>query len=102
MNESFELIYNDLNIDAYAETTESEMLDVIADRVEYFLKYDKDLLVSYLYRLDIEEKNIDQAITESMDDPLHIVLAKLILTRQKQRLESKSKYKVKPIEGWEY
>ncbi|MBK9735134.1 MAG: hypothetical protein IPO92_09285 [Saprospiraceae bacterium] len=102
MNESFELIYNDLSMESHTGATEAEMLDVIADRVEYFLKYDKDLLVSYLYRLDIEEKNIDHAIAESMDDPLHIVLAKLILIRQKQRLETKSKYKVEPIEGWEY
>lgn len=33
-------------------------------------------------------------------DPLHIVLAKLIFNRQKQRQETKLKYKVEPIEGW--
>ena len=55
MNESFELIYRELSISSNEQTTEDEMLEIIADRVEHFLKYDKDLLVSYLYRLDIEE-----------------------------------------------
>lgn len=64
MNESFELIYRELSISSNEQTTEDEMLEIIADRVEHFLKYDKDLLVSYLYRLDIEEDTIEKALNE--------------------------------------
>ena len=39
---------------------------------------------------------------EIITDPAHIGLAKLILDRQKQRIATKQKYKVDPIEGWEY
>lgn len=102
MNDSFELIYKELSISSHDQTTDTEMLEIIADRVEHFLKYDKDLLVSYLYRLDIEENTIDSALNEASEDPLHIVLAKLIFNRQKQRQETKLKYKVEPIEGWEF
>jgi len=102
MNESFELIYKELSISSNEQTTEDQMLEIIADRVEHFLKYDKDLLVSYLYRLDIEEDTIEKALNEVSEDPLHIVLTKLIFNRQKQRQETKLKYKVEPIEGWEF
>lgn len=36
------------------------------------------------------------------DDPANVALAKLILERQKQRITTKQKYKVDPIDGWEF
>lgn len=102
MNNSFDLIYNDLQLDFQSDLSEDQLLDIIADRVAWFLENDKDLLLSYLYRLDIEEKLIDKALSLQEIDPAHIAIAKLILLRQKQRVDSKKKYKVDPIEGWEY
>ncbi|MBK8346816.1 MAG: hypothetical protein IPL08_04055 [Saprospiraceae bacterium] len=103
MNDSFQLIYNDLNIDHVPNNVgDAQILDIIADRVEWFLANDKDLLLSYLYRLDVEEKKIDIALTPLGDDAPHIALAKLIMERQKQRILSKQKYSVEPIEGWEF
>lgn len=102
MNESFEVIYKDLNIENQQTISDAELMDIIADRVHWFLDNDKDLLLSYLYRLDIEEEKIDKALSPSDVDPAHIAIAKLIFQRQKQRMETKLKYKVDPIEGWEY
>jgi hypothetical protein len=102
VNESFELIYNDLNIENQESMSDDDMLILIADRVIWFLENDKDLLLSYLYRLDIEEEKIDKALSPNDIDPAHIAIGKLILQRQKQRIETKQRYKVEPIEGWEY
>lgn len=102
MNDSFDLIYNDLNLESQNSLSDEDLLSIIADRVSWFLENDKDLLLSYLYRLDIEEDKIDKALSPSDIDPAHIAIGKLILHRQKQRVQSKLKYKVDPIEGWEY
>jgi hypothetical protein len=102
VSDSFELIYHDLNIENNRELSEDQWLEIITDRVSWLLENDKDLLLSYLYRLDIEEQKIDKALTPFEEDPAHIGLAKLILDRQKQRIATKQKYKVDPIEGWEY
>ena len=103
MNNSFDLIYNDLNVDVQSEDlSEEQLLDIIGDRVAWFLEHDKDLLLSYLYRLDIEERHIEHALSLREIDPAHIAIAKLIFKRQKQRMEFKKNYKVEPIEGWEF
>ncbi|MBK8626744.1 MAG: hypothetical protein IPN86_14620 [Saprospiraceae bacterium] len=102
MNESFELIYNDLNIEYKDAISDDEMLTLISDRVAWFLENDKDLLLSYLYRLDIDEERIDKALSPIDIDPAPIAIGKLILHRQKQRIETKQRYKVDPIEGWEF
>jgi hypothetical protein len=80
---------------------ENDLLLLITDRVQWFLDHDKDLLLSYLYRLDVAEHHIDRALTPGNPDPAALALAKLILQRQKERMHSKQKYKISPIEGWD-
>lgn len=77
------------------------MIKHIADRVEKMLKGDPDLLMSYLYRLDVTQKSIKAAM-ETSPMPVHVTFANLIWDRQKQRLETRKKYKQDPIEGWEF
>lgn len=94
-------IFSDLEINTSAEHDESEIIEIIASRVEQMLKGDPDLLMSYLYRLDVEEIKINAAL-ESSPTPVHITFAHLIWERQKQRIETKKKYKQSPIKGWEF
>lgn len=77
------------------------MIKHIADRVERLLSADPDLLMSYLYRLDVEQKSIKEALEVSIF-PVHVTFANLIWKRQKQRIATKKKYKQKPIKGWEF
>ena len=65
MNTSFELMYDNLHIAENTQATEQEVLEMISDKVAYYLKYDKDLLVSYLYRLDIAEVTIENALQQA-------------------------------------
>jgi len=93
-------IANDLEMQIDENLTDDEMILHIADRVENLLKADPDLMLSYLYRLDVEEKIIAKALETSIM-PVHVTFANLIWERQKQRLETKKKYKQDPIKGWE-
>ena len=102
MSESFELINNALQLENNNNISDAEWIEMIGDRVLWFLDNDKDLLMSYLYRLDIDEDKINVALTPTTNEPAHITLANVILTRQKQRLATKTKYKVVQIDGWEY
>jgi len=90
-----------MDIDLPLELTDEEMIKQIAYRVEGMLKGDPDLLMSYLYRLDVTQKSITQAMETSIM-PMHVVFANLIWERQKQRIETRKKYKQDPIEGWEF
>jgi len=83
--------------------SEDELFDVIKARVKYLLEIQPDLLMSYLYRLDVLESKINAVL--SLDSPVDPVdgLSRLILERQKERIATKKKYKSDPpIPGWEY
>jgi hypothetical protein len=96
-------IFNDLEaFGQQDEMQETELLNAIAIRVQELLNTDKGLLLSYMYRLDIAERKIAEALENQGDESIAHVLAKLILQRQKDRLATKKKYKQPPITGWEY
>jgi hypothetical protein len=102
MSDSFESIYNELALANDSGPSERDLLAAIQDRVAFLLQNDPDLLMSYMYRLDIDEKKINAVLNEGAGNDVVLALADLILQRQKQRLETRKKYAQKPIEGWEY
>lgn len=82
--------------------SEDELLEAIRHRVAILLDSDPNLLMSYLYRLDILEENIQGVLSKnSLVAPIE-GLSLLILERQKERLKTKQKYKQPPIDGWEW
>lgn len=97
-----DVIVRDFDLALGSEPTEKEMLDMLTTRVTEMLEGDVDLLMSYLYRLDILEKDINAVLQMGALVPPNVGLAQLILDRQKARLASKAAIKVDPIEGWEY
>ena len=85
--------------------TDEELLAALTIRIEEMLVNDKDLLLSLLYRLDVEEKPILEALHPGAADSPALGLARLVLARQKQRTASKRDVEVKPSgipEGWEW
>lgn len=84
----------DINID--------EVLEAIKARVAYLLERDPNLLFSYLYRLDVLEADLKMAFSGLIDKNAVDSIAELIMQRQKNRLETKLKYKQDPIDGWEW
>ncbi|MCZ2101109.1 MAG: hypothetical protein LC107_06185 [Chitinophagales bacterium] len=99
---NFDRMSADMGLERSDDLSEEDFLNAIAGRVEWYLKYDIDMLLSYLYRLDVEERLINEALQPWREEEPQMALARLILDRQKQRILTKEKYKVKPIEGWEF
>lgn len=84
------------------EASDELMIEEISVRVADMMDENIELLMSYLYRLDVEESKINHALKMSNVILAPTALATLIWERQKQRLATKKKYKQGPIEGWEY
>lgn len=79
---------------------EEAVLRLFTQRVEELLRDNKDLLLSSLYRLDVEEDKIQQALRSTDILPAR-ALAILILDRQKERLKTRQAYKKKDQANWE-
>lgn len=85
--------------------SDEELLTVLTTRIEDLLANDTDMLMSLLYRLDVEEKPILEALHPSATESPARGLARLVLERQKQRTASKRNVAVKDSgipEGWEW
>lgn len=72
----------------YSQSQESLLLN-IEKRISILLDTNIELLLSHLYRLDIPESDIDLALQSDKPIP---TLAKTILNRQIERIQSKKKY----------
>ncbi len=69
-----------------------DLLDVIARRVGELIEEDASLLLSYMYRLDIDEQKLKHAIQHYSGDLRIKALAELILKRQLLRISLRKKY----------
>ena len=96
------LIVRKFEIDApNGPVTEEDLVNVLADRIAEMIERNLDMLLSLLYRLDIEEHKINNALRLNQLVPTNVGLAKLIIERQRERNQSKEHYKVDKIDGWD-
>ena len=78
---------------------EKALLEIFTRRVEEMMRDDLDLLLSSLYRLDVEEHKIQHAL-HSATVPAAEGIASLIIERQKERLRTKKMYSSGPADPW--
>jgi hypothetical protein len=81
---------------------EQELLDYLAQAISYMIEYKMDYLLSLLYRLDVDENKINNALLPGNPEPAHVALARLVLERQKQRVATKMAYKQQNIASWDW
>lgn len=94
---------NELLPDNPETLSESDLYDAIRGRVTYLLETNPELLMSYLYRLDVLEHKINAILAPTSTVAPIEGLSRLILERQKERIATKKKYKSDPpIPGWEF
>ncbi|MEM6966993.1 MAG: hypothetical protein AAF573_19685 [Bacteroidota bacterium] len=95
----FEMVIGD------KKPTEQELFDMLCNQVAYMMEYRLDFLLSLMYRLDIDEHKINQALSPKALIAPNVGLAHLILERQKLRIKIKEEYgktELKDWEGWEF
>ena len=76
------------------ETATIEMLEgVLADRVNTMITADFNGLISLLYRIDVSETKLKQLLRENAGADSGLLIARLILQRQWQKIETRRKYR---------
>jgi hypothetical protein len=97
------LIVRSFDLAIGEDASEEDLLKMLTLRVTEMMEGDVDLLMSYLYRLDIDAEKINAVLSLESVLPPSEGLARLILERQKQRIATKKQISVDPIEdGWEW
>lgn len=65
---------------------------MLCDRIAWLIEHNMEYLMSLLYRNDVPEAKIYHALSPLDPDPANVALAKLVMERQQQRLETKRRY----------
>ncbi len=73
---------------------EEEFRKWLHERISYMLDHETDLLLSTLYRLDIDEHKIKEVLQNYVLIPVNEGLTELVLERQRQRHATKQSYQV--------
>ncbi|HMS67325.1 MAG: hypothetical protein IPL23_10255 [Saprospiraceae bacterium] len=101
--ELIKLLQKDITLVCEELLSEDELIFMICARVKQLLEEDRDLLMSYLYRLDVPASRINAAMRMTNQVPLDQSLGLLIYYRQLERIRTKRKYEVgPPLEGFEF
>lgn len=83
--------------------TEEELLRLLSNRVAWMIEHDIELLFSTLYRMDVQQSRVEQALHPNAAEPANIGIARLILERQKQRAYTKKHFKPPSLdEDWSW
>ena len=79
-----EIVFNDID---------NDFLQVVTKRVAELMESNMELFFNHLYRMDIDERKVHKILNFSKEESVYISIAKIIIERQKKRLETKRKYK---------
>ena len=85
------------------DVTEQELIDFLEQFVQNLLDTDMKQLFYVLYRLDINEYKVHQALNPAAIELPHKVLAQLIFQREKQKAKTRIEYNERYEEegdGW--
>lgn len=88
INKSFEIKSNLL-----AEVkTDRDLLLLVASYIQELINTDFEHLLWLLYKIDVNEKKIKTALEDSNLENSSIVIAEMIIEREKEKIETRKKY----------
>ncbi len=93
------LIARDFGLEIGEEPlSEEQLFDLVADQVAYMLEHRMETLFSLLYRLDVSERLIREALAPEAPQAANLTIAQLIIDRQKQRIRTKQEYRQEKLD----
>ena len=96
IHQTTELFIRDFRIDMeIPQLQETELLDMIADVVAQLMEKRFEFLIQTLYRLDVDEDKMRNALAPTNPEPANLSLAKAILERQKRKVLTRHQYRSK-------
>lgn len=84
VNQSFDL-----------ETTESNFVNFLTDKINYLIIHDFNKLIYILYRADINETKLNKLLAENKKEDAGKIIAALFIQRQMEKIKSKEDFKSK-------
>lgn len=81
-----------MEIDQPDQITEEQLRDMLGECVLYWIEHNLEHLFAILYRLDVDEPSVHRAFAPQAVEPANLVIAQLIIDREKEKIYSRKKY----------
>jgi|SRR5690606_638227 len=78
--------------------SEEDLVQALADRVFQLIEKNLEQLFSILYRLDVNERKVHEALQGNNEIPANIEIARLIVARQKEKAKTRMEYDSKEVD----
>jgi hypothetical protein len=69
--------------------SEIDLIDLLAQKINYLIVNDFNKLIAILYRADISEKKLNTLLEQKSDEPAGKLIAVLFIERQLQKIKSR-------------
>lgn len=83
-------ISNELGLEVKSKSID---MQILYDRLNDLINNDFQKLVAILYRMDVNETRLKQLLNENPGTNAGIIIAKLMIERQAQKIKSRQTYK---------
>ena len=104
IQETRDLIKKDMELSFNEDFISEEQLEeALADKIYDLIQNHLERLFSILYRLDIHEGKVHYALKMNELIPAHYAIARLIIAREKQKIQSRKLYQQRKddhVESW--
>ncbi len=75
------------------QATETDLLQLLSDKINHLIVHDFDKLISILYRADIDEKKLNYILAENKNEDAGKLIALLFIERQMQKIKSREAFR---------
>jgi hypothetical protein len=86
------LLNKELKIDIAEKISYSELYSQIAAYINQLIKNDFDKLITYLYRIDVNEQKLKSLLQQNPYEDAGNIIATLIIERQQQKIKSREQF----------
>lgn len=93
MQKALSIIFEHLQLQDTASSFDLKF-QKLAGYLDNLVSYDFNKLISILYRIDVSEEKAKQALANKKEDETNgVILARLLIEREQQKIEYREKYK---------
>jgi hypothetical protein len=86
-------IAREFDLDPQFVSSKEVLLSKLTSHINHLINTDFEKLVYYLYRIDVDEQKIKQLMQQQGGENAAEIIAKLIIDRQLEKIESRRKFK---------
>ena len=91
-NYTKDLIINSFEMETTDTISSDDLEQMLAERVEFLLAHQLEFFFATMYRMDVNEQKIQEALTGQGEKP-SLKIARLIIQRQLEKQASREKYR---------